>query len=224
MFQCYRMIPQTDPLESLQSDSIAKGSLYLHNTKAAKILHRSPRLLLTTFGVLTLGISLFLILHVSIRPTSRQGGLDEIQYCGNSSSEAQALGCQFDILSFGWVPKECFDRDTAVEFHEWLLDPARKISFPFYTSQSDGEWLPNEDILSRRAGVLWMTQEEHLGHCLFFMKRLHRLMSRQGKVDSETVNFHHTTHCVNFVMDAFGPKFVDLGEIVTTDSISFLSC
>src|SRR6187402_1199980 len=87
--------------------------------------------------------------------------------CSNTVSGAKALGCQFDLLSYSWTPAECMDRQTAVEFNEWVLSEDRHFgAWPFFADKDAEQRIPDEETLSRRLGVQTRTsQEEHLGHC-----------------------------------------------------------
>lgn len=36
--------------------------------------------------------------------------------CGNSSAEARANGCRFDVMSFSWLKPECYDGELSEQF------------------------------------------------------------------------------------------------------------
>jgi hypothetical protein len=59
------------------------------------------------------------------------------QSCGNSTTEARALGCEFDLLSSIWLPPACLDRETSAEYREWLSSSERERgAFPFFADQN----------------------------------------------------------------------------------------
>ena len=126
-------------------------------------------------------------------------------HCGNTTEEARSLGCEFDLLSYSWTPKQCFDRETALEFKEWLLSPDRfPRSWPFFEDRNNSQWVPDEAALSERVHILsYAPNEEHFGHCVFMMRRLHRINSGgAGRANSRIKRYKHTEHCTNTILDA----------------------
>ncbi|KAH8199899.1 hypothetical protein TruAng_005955 [Truncatella angustata] len=61
--------------------------------------------------VATVGISL-----LSWHPWHSSDPAPSSAHCGNSSAEAAAMGCSFDIMSFTWSRKACFDEELMHEF------------------------------------------------------------------------------------------------------------
>jgi hypothetical protein len=145
-------------------------------------------------------------------------------HCGNSTTEARSLGCEFDVLSNGWTPKECLDTQTSDEFYDWLTSPERLRPWPYYTDREGKEWIPDKDSLSE--GVyrkLYTTSEQHVGHCVYLMRRLHRIVDGGGKFRlNSRQDYGHTDHCANLSLEVIGNRkpldLIDVGFGVTFES------
>lgn len=147
-------------------------------------------------------------------------------HCGNTTSDAKALGCEFDLLSYTWMPKACIDRETSVEFEEWIRQPERQFgAWPFFADKEGRQRIENIEDLSQRAGLkTHTTQEEHLGHCTFMLRRLHRVRQMQG-VEIAMDNVEHIVHCSNEILRGLkGPDPVDENRLASIFIISFNSC
>lgn len=75
------------------------------------------------------------------------------------------------MLSYTWTPKECYDKEIADEFRQWLNLPERFLRpWPFFANKNKTEWVPSEEALSERVHMMsYAPQEEHIGHCIFMM-------------------------------------------------------
>ncbi|KAL3420220.1 hypothetical protein PVAG01_08719 [Phlyctema vagabunda] len=120
--------------------------------------------------------------------------------CGNSTSTATAANCEFDLLTYSYLPKPCIDRQTSMEFKEWLLSGDRAYSsWPFYADPEGREKIPDEEALSKYIGSrVWTTQEEHLGHCIFLMRRYHKIPKE--RFTSFYLTYEHAVHCSNEIL------------------------
>ncbi|KAG5981164.1 hypothetical protein E4U55_003224 [Claviceps digitariae] len=128
--------------------------------------------------------------------------------CGNTTEQARAAGCEFDILSYSWVPSRCFDRDTANEFLAWLEDNERQYgAWPFFADSNGRQRIANLSSLAERLFVeSYSTQEEHLGHCIFWMRHLDRVIQGLVPQTSRGADMHHTIHCTNALLEQFDSK------------------
>lgn len=123
--------------------------------------------------------------------------------CGNTTAEARARGCEFDLLSYSWLPQKCLDRETSAEFRDWVMSSDRRHgSWPFFTDEKLTNPVPDEDALSERTMPVftWTTWEEHLGHCVFLGRRIQRSISGGFGVDPHQGNYEHTAHCTKEVL------------------------
>ena len=146
--------------------------------------------------------------------------------CGNTTTEAKTLGCEFDLLSYTWMPKGCIDRETSAEFEEWVRNPERQFgAWPFFADAEGKERILDIDALSERAGLkTHTTQEEHLGHCTFMLRRLQR--SQKGRTMKTALDgIDHVIHCSNEILRGLkGPNPVDINRLASIFIVSFNTC
>lgn len=80
--------------------------------------------------------------------------------CGNSTAEAQAAGCRFDIMSYTWVQPACFDQELMYEF----------------LGQGDWRWYPDEETVEEMTAsevadgqreYVYVTWEYYTAHCIY---------------------------------------------------------
>lgn len=148
--------------------------------------------------------------------TRHATGVDMVQHhCGNTVSEARILGCQFDILTNNWVPAACMDNTTAAEFREWAWDPTRLHKpWAYFHDQNATQHIATEEHLSELVGqTVYTTTENHVGHCVFLMRRVHRLASGELRQIPKLL-FKHTVHCTSEMLKTIGKsEFEDRGTI-----------
>jgi hypothetical protein len=151
--------------------------------------------------------------------------------CGLTAEEARAAGCTFDIMTATWLPDECYDDEITSAFRA-------HGPWEFYTNTSDFEFTPtirwpSENqltLLSDEKSVgeqrfAWATRRYHLTHCIFLLRRLHRLVDGGKRLDSESWDYHHSKHCGDMIeksLDGNGPVPMDL--IMTFVVIGYPSC
>ncbi|KAH6666766.1 hypothetical protein B0J14DRAFT_198740 [Halenospora varia] len=152
-------------------------------------------------------------------------------HCGtsNTTAEAKALGCEFDLMSYSWTPKQCFDEETASEFREWVWESERQEgAFPFFYDQEGKNRVEDEHALSQSFGeVIHTTQEEHLGHCTFMIRRIHRVAESNGRLrlNSRFGTLAHTKHCSMEVLKSLKrPDLSYLRGIHSRFGVSFERC
>ncbi|PWY82033.1 hypothetical protein BO70DRAFT_405074 [Aspergillus heteromorphus CBS 117.55] len=114
-----------------------------------------------------------------------------VQDCGTSAAEALARGCQFDAMSFSWLPSACFDAPLTHDFlaqrdWQWFLDPAGQQA------------VPRARVLAGEYEMLYVTREYHLMHCTYMWRKMHRaVLFGEGRdsVDGYIADMAHTEHC-----------------------------
>lgn len=129
--------------------------------------------------------------------------------CGNSTTEARARGCVFDVLTNMWVPEPCWDRKGTEEF-------MRIAPWQGYDMQ-DAERLLTLEEMSERIGSdpvtpdpmsppYWTPLREHVIHCALMWQRQHRgFMSGKSKMlDFHSLSYQHTIHCSNSLIHMAG--------------------
>ncbi|KAK1951987.1 hypothetical protein LY78DRAFT_731604 [Colletotrichum sublineola] len=121
--------------------------------------------------------------------------------CGNSSSEAKARGCHFDVLSFCWVPEECFDRELTEEF--------RKAGpWTFYTDMNKTATVTEEQFSSNTQHV-YLTNRLHKAHCAYNILRFHKALTDGRMVRKEDV-LAHTKHCTLVLTEINEPNDIEV--------------
>ncbi|EXU99305.1 hypothetical protein X797_007440 [Metarhizium robertsii] len=137
--------------------------------------------------------------------------------CGNTAAEARSLGCEFDILTNNWIPSACAENVTASEFRAWVFETKRLHGpWPYFHDDGAMEQIESELQLSEMVGHrIFTTTENHIGHCVFLMRRIHRLVKGEIKQIAR-ITFDHTMHCTNEILRAVGnPDFEDRGNITS---------
>lgn len=64
--------------------------------------------------------------------------------CGNSTQDAAAAGCKFDVMSYTWVHPKCFDQELVYDF----------------LGQEDWKWFESEDGLGQPLNASEVTRGE----------------------------------------------------------------
>ncbi|PIG88392.1 hypothetical protein AARAC_004626 [Aspergillus arachidicola] len=148
-------------------------------------------------------------------------------YCGSTAVEARANGCVFDLVTNNWVPKRCADAETAQEFREWVSNNVRlRQSWPYYYDGHGERQIASEEEMAGMVGQLvYTTTENHLGHCTFLMRRLHRFLDSDAETAISRINFNHTLHCSSEVLRAVGnPECEDRGIITSAFLVGITGC
>ena len=135
--------------------------------------------------------------------------------CGNSTEQAKALGCKYDILSNHWVPAPCMDEDAVREY------------------QSDGSWFGYADGNRRQklsidamseVPFYFTNMRDHIVHCAMLWRKQYRALSEERAwLDSLIVDGEHTVHCSDFLirMTEHGPDF---SKIPIKVEVGFAGC
>jgi hypothetical protein len=141
--------------------------------------------IISVIFIMAMSICMIIIYHTF---SSRQGQLrGTFGGCGTSPAEARSLGCQFDVMSFSWLPSACYDAELVGDFlalrnWEWFNDTTRQHS------------IPKKEVLKGGLTHLFVTREYHHFHCTYQWRKMHRGMLK-GVIDSYIANYEHTAHC-----------------------------
>lgn len=134
--------------------------------------------------------------------------------CGNSVEQAKANGCHFDMMSWLWLPNECFDAELVEEFIQ-LRD------WKWYTHHRglEEDRVPVADVKTGMYDSLWAPQEYHMWHCTYMWKKMHRAILRHGPIDNDIARYNHTLHCEKMLLE---PE--SLAAVNTLVTAEFASC
>lgn len=147
------------------------------------------------------------------------------RHCGNSSTQAEELGCVFDIVGINWTPPACYDSETVAELEDWAFSAAPKHGpFPYFTDSSIEHRILDKEAMSYHQGHVWSTYEGHLTHCMYVERRLHRALRGKFGLDSRHSQYGHALHCSKLVLDHLGGHGKDLASINTRFRIGFETC
>ncbi|KAK0717283.1 hypothetical protein B0T26DRAFT_675613 [Lasiosphaeria miniovina] len=142
-------------------------------------------------------------------------------HCGNSTAEARALGCTFDVLAFMWVPAPCFDRETTEAYQ-------KAVNWHGYNDPDGREVLDLETMSERTApGKYYTSAREHAVHCAFAWQKQHRGYLRGGGglyIDDNSAGYHHTRHCSEVLMKTADRDPKTLDEFETKTTVKFSKC
>jgi hypothetical protein len=147
-------------------------------------------------------------------------------HCGNSSMEARALGCVFDLLTNNWMPGYCSDPETDAEYRAWVLDSDRQLgAWAFFHDAKAEHRVASEQELSDLVGTpVYTTTENHLAHCAMLARRMHRLAT--GDIAAVAHNtFAHTMHCTSAILKAISTtEQPAAAQIGSTFDVGIVSC
>ncbi|KAL9085902.1 MAG: hypothetical protein Q9165_007385 [Trypethelium subeluteriae] len=153
----------------------------------------------TFLTAVLLSIAVLLLSHpYSSKATSEP--ITKHLHCGNSTAEARAQGCVFDVLTNMWVPEPCWDREGTEEFMRtapWqgfdTQDATRPLSLEEMSERVGKQRLiPDPDL-----PPYWTPLREHVIHCALMWQRQHRgfLSGKSNMLDFHSLNYQHTVHC-----------------------------
>ncbi|KIW72267.1 hypothetical protein PV04_00473 [Phialophora macrospora] len=141
--------------------------------------------------------------------------------CGNTPEEAQSRGCQFDVMSFTWVPQPCFDEALVTEFLESPEQPWHWFREPNVDANSTTTTaLSFQDVRTGQFPELYVTNAYHSTHCTFTWKKLHRALTKTGYLDSYIGSYEHTLHCEHMLLS----RHLDPEQVETTIRRKFITC
>lgn len=125
-----------------------------------------------------------------------RGGNSPPLLCGNSSAEAESLGCTFDQLTWSYYPPECphYANDEFLSFEQWRYydDPHSKIP------ASSENWTRALDNKQK----LWGERGEHLSHCVFMFLSIGQIIRDGTPLPSKLAEYEHLAHCSEYLLSA----------------------
>lgn len=145
--------------------------------------------------------------------------------CGETLEEARQRGCTFDSLTLTWLHPAC-----SLHGHKEFLESSGNKTWQFWEDKHGSvEHASYESLSLLPPGTTYyVTQGEHLNHCMWNMLRVHDALVNGRRLDVVTSKYHHSKHCLSMLVEqaTFGVK-EDLAEISVagrTGKIGFNSC
>ncbi|KXX73735.1 hypothetical protein MMYC01_208496 [Madurella mycetomatis] len=124
------------------------------------------------------------------------GGADPttVGLCGNSATEARALGCTFDQLTWSWYPPSCphYANDEFVKAEDWK----------FYLDKYGQEEATSEDWERAMNNELQLYGErrEHITHCVYLMLSVAQVVRDGTPHPKKLVEYGHLAHCATLML------------------------
>ncbi|KAF1978170.1 hypothetical protein BU23DRAFT_595942 [Bimuria novae-zelandiae CBS 107.79] len=122
--------------------------------------------------------------------------------CGTTSDEARARGCVFETTGFTWLAPACADPDTEAEFLAYIAKNELKL----YRTENYTEEVSIEEVRRGNGDGFYVREQYHLTHCLFLMKKRHRMQDKGALLDGQIMPLHHTEHCMGQLLVAQADK------------------
>ena len=144
----------------------------------------------------------------------------KILHCGNSTAEARALGCEYDVLPNLWIPAPCLDPSTTNSF------TAQAPYFHGYSTPEGGKLLTVDEMSERTDDQAYYTSgREHLIHCAMMWQRLHKgYLTGRKILDKNTKDWEHTMHCSQMMIMFGEMEPWELNALSTRTTAGFSSC
>ncbi|KAH8880819.1 hypothetical protein GQ53DRAFT_754785 [Thozetella sp. PMI_491] len=115
--------------------------------------------------------------------------------CGNSTAEAKAKGCVYDLMASGWMPQPCYQKEISDKY-------LARDEWKFYSEEGGG--VENEisyDMAKEgRFDRYYTTNGFHVGHCLYGWERYWFAVEHDLPVDKQAKMPYHSRHCSEYIM------------------------
>lgn len=80
--------------------------------------------------------------------------------CGNSTQDATAAGCRFDVMSYTWVHPNCFDQELMYDF-------LAESDWQWYEDEDSDESLGLDDVARGQHEYVFVTWKYYMTHCTY---------------------------------------------------------
>ncbi|KAF1934448.1 uncharacterized protein M421DRAFT_415473 [Didymella exigua CBS 183.55] len=137
----------------------------------------------------TAGASLITVGTSSLQPYAYERYDPRIKRCGETAQEATTRGCEFDPITFSWLPPDCVDHG--------LIDEFRATGWTLYAGRNTTATLIEEDwamgIDEKRHA--WLTRKDYILHCVFVWKIMHRAIALGRSLPTVVSSYAETELC-----------------------------
>lgn len=106
---------------------------------------------------------LFIFLFVfTPRPWLKADHPDQVRHygCGNSTQDAAAAGCKFDVMSYTWVHPRCFDQELMYDF-------LGSSQWTWYGDEDAAQPLALNEVAQGQHEYVFVTWEYYTTHCTY---------------------------------------------------------
>jgi hypothetical protein len=154
-----------------------------------------------------------------LRPFPPHGPRMKTLHCGSTPVEARELGCTYDVLGNIWVPTPCLDSENLEDFKRmapWLAYSSANATRQLTMEEMSEYIIPDG---------YWTPVREHMIHCSLMWRRLHKGFQQDKKLlDKHVLQFGHTVHCSQTLMDHLNMPTIFLDEIRTRTEAGYSTC
>lgn len=224
--------PYITSMKDEAEESLLHSELHhspMHPTRTSK-----ARVVASHIATFLIAVLLSTSVFIIYRPSSSKLNDPTLQHlhCGNTTVEARAQGCVFDVLTNMWVPEPCWDKEGTEEY-------MRTAPWQGYDTQDANRRLTLEEM-SERVGSdrlapdvtsppYWTPLREHVIHCALMWQRQHRgfMSGKSKKLDFHSLSYQHTVHCSDSLvhMAGAGDKIPDpLDKVAIRTWVGFSEC
>ncbi|GAB7354868.1 hypothetical protein MBLNU459_g5513t2 [Dothideomycetes sp. NU459] len=227
MSLAYSRLQGTDVDSGGQSFTDGEGEIEKQEATTQPITIRTSNiqktrdLVLVALGVFCLWITLVTAWRTTLHPVPHSVRYEkQTLTCGNTTDEAETLGCAFDLLSHNWVAPPCLDPVTESEYREYISSTNRTLGpYPYFLDAEGRDRIKDERafaMLANGPGLanqhVYTTREEHLAHCSFLLRRTHRAAEGKVRLNDENSQLWHTKHCLEELRHADRKPLDELNE------------
>ncbi len=120
-----------------------------------------------------------------------------VRLCGNTPSEAIALGCNWNQLLWAWFPAHCpsYANDQYLAYHDWK----------YWADPSGAQELIGENLtlaLGDKGKKIWTQRGEHMSHCVFFFLGFAEAAMGDGAIPPKLNDYRHMKHCAGMLLSS----------------------
>ncbi|KAG8167957.1 hypothetical protein KVR01_003646 [Diaporthe batatas] len=114
------------------------------------------------------------------------------------------MGCHFDVMASRWYAPECFDREV---LDDMLAEPKVNWNFTWWSDAKHTQLVPPEKVFGGEFEKVYPNNLFHIKHCLHLWRKLHHAVITRRPVDEDILDYEHTVHCTNMIMNWTDPGF-----------------
>lgn len=139
--------------------------------------------------------------------------------CGNSTEEAKAQGCEYDVLSNAYLPKVCIDKQSISDYQK--IGPMWKA----YEDANHTKPIESTEDMGNRQ-FYYTNLRDHVVHCAEIWKKQFRAFSGNNRYFDTVIGLEvHTKHCADFLVEMTDRKdSTDLRNVPIKVGVGFGGC
>ncbi|KAK4631266.1 hypothetical protein CLAFUW4_03598 [Fulvia fulva] len=178
--------------------------------------------LILAVAIITASIALMaarvinIIPGASVDPASGMNNYVHWQDCGNSSTEARAKNCKFDIMLTMWVPADCLDKDDT-DLMEDYLEKHNFLNRMYWDDRLTHK-ATEKEIRKGDHDYMYIENEFHWTHCQYLWQRQMGSWIDRRPVIRGIWAKEHTKHCGELMQNH------SLAGDLTTLAVGFEEC